>query len=62
MVNTRLLIAGRTNMFGFKLDGLSLLCRIRTVHLWMTTEVSDLLRVCNRCVTDTESFFDVFGT
>jgi hypothetical protein len=27
----------------------------------MTTEVSDLLRVCNRCVTDTESFFDVFG-
>jgi hypothetical protein len=34
MVNTKLLIAGRTNMYGFKLDdGLPLLCRIRTVHL-----------------------------
>ena len=61
MVNTKLLITGRTNMYGFKLYGLPLLCRIVPFACEMTTEVSDLRRVCNRCVTDTESFFGVFG-
>ena len=59
MVNTKLLMAGRTDMYGFKLDGVPLLCRIRTIHLW--DDHTSLFRVCNRSVTDTESFFDVFG-